>query len=102
MSLRTVRILNTTGLHARSAGLFVDTANRFRSTVRVTKGAQEVDGKSLLSLLLLEATHGTELTIKAEGEDEAEALEALVTLVEARFEERGTEETSKTVIIRNS
>jgi phosphocarrier protein HPr len=84
---RTVKVLNTTGLHARPAGMFIETANRFRSAIRVAKGDREVDGKSVLGLMLLEITAGVELTITAEGEDEEQAVSALAELVAGRFGE---------------
>ncbi len=87
MTARTVTILNQSGLHARPAGLFIETANRFRSAIRVSKGAQEVNGKSVLSLMLLEVTPGVEITIKADGEDEQRAVDALSELVACRFGE---------------
>ncbi|MGB9803414.1 HPr family phosphocarrier protein, partial [Desulfofundulus sp.] len=85
MFARTVRVLNKTGLHARPATLFVETANRFRSSVSVVKGEQEVDAKSVLGLMLLEIPKGTEITIKAQGEDEVEAVNTLAELVEKKF-----------------
>lgn len=87
MTSRTVKVLNTTGLHARPAGMFIETANRFRSAIRVAKGDREVDGKSVLGLMLLEITAGVELTITAEGEDEEQAVSALAELVAGRFGE---------------
>jgi phosphocarrier protein len=87
MTVRTVKVLNATGLHARPAGLFIETANRFRSAVRVAKGEREVSGKSVLALMLLEVTPGCELVIKTEGEDEEQAANALVELVACRFGE---------------
>jgi len=84
---RTLKVLNTTGLHARPAGLFIETANRFRAAIRVTKGGRKVDGKSVLGLMLLEITAGCELTITAEGEDEEQALAALSALIDTRFGE---------------
>lgn len=87
MYSRSVRIENATGLHARPAGLFVETANRFRSAVWVAKAEQESGGRSILGLMLLEVTPGTEVTIRANGEDEIEAVNALVRLIENRFEE---------------
>jgi len=84
---RTLKVLSTAGLHARPAGLFIETANRFRSAIRVTKGDREVDGKSVLGLMLLEITADSELTITAEGEDEEQALEALSALITGRFGE---------------
>ena len=82
-----MKVLNTTGLHARPAGMFIETANRFRSAIRVAKGDREVDGKSVLGLMLLEITAGVELTITAEGEDEEQAVSALAELVAGRFGE---------------
>lgn len=87
MTSRTVKVLNTTGLHARPAGMFIETANRFRSAIRVAKGNREVDGKSVLGLMLLEITAGVELTITAEGEDEEQTVSALAELVAGRFGE---------------
>lgn len=84
---RTVKVLNKTGLHARPATMFVDTANKFRSSISVVKGDQEVDAKSVLGLMLLEVTKGTEITIKAQGEDEVEAVNTLAELVEKKFRE---------------
>ena len=87
MFAKTVKILNQTGLHARPATLFMETASKFTAAVSVLKGDQEVDAKSVLSLMLLEAVGGTELTIKAHGEDEVAAVNALAGLVENGFDE---------------
>jgi phosphocarrier protein HPr len=83
----TFTILNSSGFHARPAGLFVKTASRFRSSIKVVSGNQTANGKSILSLMLLGATPGTEITIEAQGEDEAEALHALAELITGRFGE---------------
>ena len=83
----TFTILNTSGFHARPAGLFVETASRFRSVIKVVNGKQAADGKSILGLMLLGATPGAEITIEARGEDEAEALNALAELIAGRFGE---------------
>ena len=83
----TFTILNRSGFHARPAGLFVKTASRFRSSIKVVSGKQTADGKSILSLMLLGATPGAEITIEARGEDEAEALNALAELITGRFGE---------------
>jgi phosphocarrier protein len=87
MVTTTLAILNSTGFHARPAGLFVETASRFRSVIKVASGKKTADGKSILSLMLLGATPGAEITIQAQGEDEAEALHALAELITARFGE---------------
>ena len=68
-------------LHARPAGQFVKTANRFRAQIQVGVNGKAVDAKSILSVLALGATGGTVLTLKAEGDDAAAALDALATCV---------------------
>jgi phosphocarrier protein len=87
MTERRVKILNKTGVHVRPAGLFVETANRFRSTVRVSAGDREADGRSILSLMLIELTPGAEILIRTEGDDEDQAATALAALVESGFRE---------------
>ena len=87
MTSRQVKVVNALGLHARAAARFVGVAGRFRSQIRVTRGQRTMDGKSILGLLLLAAARGTELTIAAEGPDEADAVDALVALVERGFGE---------------
>jgi len=81
-----VVIKNPQGLHARPASLFVNLAQRFHATIEVVKEENIVDGKSILSILTLAATMGTELTIRAEGEDAQSALDALVELID-QFED---------------
>lgn len=87
MTSRTVTVVNPLGLHARAAARFVRLASRFKSQVRVTRGSRTMDGKSILGLLLLAAARGSELTISADGPDEAEALEALCALAARGFED---------------
>ncbi len=88
MTSRNVKILNRLGLHARAAAKFVHMATRYESRILVCRDSQEVNGKSILGLLLLAATSGTELCISADGEDENEALEALTHFVTERFGEK--------------
>ena len=83
----TVTIGNALGLHARAAAKFVHTAGRFVSRIRVTRGSREMDGKSIMGLLLLAASHGTSITIAADGPDESQALDALCDLVNRGFDE---------------
>lgn len=86
----TTKICNRLGLHARPAMSFVDTASLFKSavTVRRVDGPGEiVDGKSIMQMMMLAATKGVELEIIAEGEDAAQACEALRKLVETGFDE---------------
>lgn len=82
-----VVVSNALGLHARAAARFVHTASAFRSTIRVGRGGREMDGKSIMGILLLSASCGTEITIRADGPDEREAIAALRALVERGFDE---------------
>ena len=82
-----VTIVNRLGLHARPAMAFVDEASKFKAEVRVSRDDQEVDGKSIMHMMLLAATKGTVLTIIAEGEDAPAACAALKRLVDAGFDE---------------
>jgi phosphocarrier protein HPr len=84
---REVEIRNRLGLHARAAARFVREAGRFRSRVTLIRDGRGMDGKSILGILLLAASRGTRLSIVAEGEDEAGAVEALAALVEGGFGE---------------
>jgi phosphocarrier protein len=82
-----VPITNALGMHARAAARFVHAANAFSSHIRVGCRGREIDGKSIMGLLLLAAARGTTITITADGLDEAGAIAALKTLVEQGFEE---------------
>jgi phosphocarrier protein len=82
-----VPITNALGMHARAAARFVHAANTFSSQIRVGCRGREIDGKSIMGLLLLAASRGTTITITAEGLDEAPAIAALKTLVERGFED---------------
>jgi phosphocarrier protein len=82
-----VEIKNKLGLHARAAAKLVHTAARFRSDIKIRKGDEEVDGKSILGILLLAAGRGTTIIIKANGDDEAEAVDAIEKLIDAKFDE---------------
>ena len=76
-------IQNPTGLHARPAKLFVNTAKQFKSTVRVQHGEKNANAKSMISMLTLGAGRGAEITVSVDGEDEEEAAEALNALIES-------------------
>jgi phosphocarrier protein HPr len=82
-----VPITNTLGLHARAAAKFVHTAGRFAAHIRVARGDREVDGKSIMGLLLLAAGQGCAIRISADGPDEADAIAALCKLVQGGFDE---------------
>jgi phosphocarrier protein len=85
-----ILVTNKLGLHARPAMQFVDLANQFTSQIMVTKGGEEpgeADGKSVMQMIILAATQGTELKITAEGEDAATAVAKLAELFENKFGE---------------
>ena len=84
---RKVPITNKLGLHLRAAALLVKTASAFKSEIRIRNKNTEVDAKSIMGILGLEAAMGTEVTVRAKGSDEAEALAAVVGLIEAKFNE---------------
>jgi len=88
MLKKKITIKNKLGMHARAAVKFVNTANRFSSTVRIEKNGNKIDGKSILGILTLAAVQGTEIIIKVSGEDEDRALRALVELIESKFLEK--------------
>jgi len=87
MTVRTLTVTNALGLHARAAARFVHAANGFSAQVRVACRGREMDGKSIMGLLLLGAAQGTTITLTVDGPDEAAAAEALSALVMRGFEE---------------
>jgi phosphocarrier protein HPr len=88
MIKKEVTIKNKLGLHARPASLFVKTAGRFESTIKIEKDGIEVNGKSIMGVMMLAAEKGSTITILAEGNDEKEAIEALEELIiERKFDE---------------
>ncbi len=80
-------ILNKLGIHARPAAQFVKTANRFKCDIFVEKDGEEVDGKSIMGLMMLAAGHGSVIAVTADGTDADDALTALGDLIERKFEE---------------
>lgn len=87
MTSRSVHVTNALGIHARAAARFVHAASVYQSRVSVTRGSLTVDGKSILGILLLAAARGSEITLAADGPDEANAIETLAGLVSAGFGE---------------
>lgn len=84
---RETEIINRLGLHARAAAKLVHTAGTFRSRVTVCKDGEEVDAKSILGVLLLAAAQGSQVTVRCDGQDEHEALDAVTRLIQDRFGE---------------
>ena len=87
MISRDIEIKNKLGLHARAAAKLVHIAARFKSDIKIRNGDEEVDGKSILGILRLAAGRGAVITVKADGEDEREALDAVEKLIDAKFDE---------------
>ena len=87
MTSQSVIVVNQLGMHARAAAKFVHLATRYNARVRVARDAREMDGKSIMGILLLAAARGSTITITAEGSDEADAVDALAALVRSGFGE---------------
>lgn len=83
----TATVINELGVHARPAALFVRLASRFASEIVLAKNGVEVNGKSIMGVMMLAAERGSRLEIRAEGVDEERAVAELVALVEGGFEE---------------
>jgi len=82
-----ITIINKLGLHARAAAKFVTLASQYECEIELRRGDRTVSGKSIMGVMLLAAAKGTELEIIANGENEAEALDALCDLVNNKFDE---------------
>ncbi len=80
-------IINKLGLHARAASKFANTAGRFACSIQVTCRDKTINGKSIMSLMLLAASKGTAIRLTTEGSDEADAMSALLTLIDNKFDE---------------
>ena len=87
MTSQAVTVVNQLGMHARAAAKFVHLATRYESRVKVARDAREIDGKSIMGILLLAAARGSTITISADGHDERGAVDALVALVQSGFGE---------------
>jgi phosphocarrier protein len=82
-----VTIINRAGIHARPAAVLVQAAKDFNCNIYFEKGRDRINGKSIMGILTLAATYGTELKIIAEGEDEEQAVQTIAHLFESKFEE---------------
>ena len=87
MTEATTTIKNKTGIHARPASVFVQTAAKFKSKVQIAAKGKKVDAKSILMIMSMGLSNGTEITISADGADEADAVKTLVDLVDSKFGE---------------
>jgi phosphocarrier protein len=87
MAERTVKIQNELGLHARAATKLVQLASKYPCEITLTKDGHEVNGKSIMGVLMLVASKGTTVTVRAKGEREVEAVAAIVQLIDDKFGE---------------
>ena len=87
MISKKMTIINKLGLHARAAAKFVSVAGNFASQIKITSNSRTVDGKSIMSVMLLAAHQGTDIMVSAEGADEQEAIQAIEALILNRFDE---------------
>jgi phosphocarrier protein len=87
MAERSVQIVNKHGLHARPAAEMVKAASRFQSDITIARDDLEVNGKSIMGVMMLAAEYGASITLRATGPDADDALEALAALVASRFGE---------------
>jgi phosphocarrier protein HPr len=82
-----ITIINRLGLHARPAAMFVRIASRYRSEVWVEKEGEQINGKSIMGLMMLAAGQGSRLTIRCEGQDADKVMEELEELIQQKFNE---------------
>ncbi|TVQ36665.1 MAG: HPr family phosphocarrier protein [Spirochaetaceae bacterium] len=84
---RDVTVTNRAGIHARPAALIVQTAGKYDSKIMFQKDGEEINAKSIMGIITLGAAYNSVISIRAEGSDEQEAIDALATLFDNRFEE---------------
>ncbi len=84
---RELEIVNRLGLHARAAAKLVHAVGRFKSRVTLIRDGEEADAKSILGILLMAAPQGTRIWVRSDGPDEQEAMAAVATLIQNRFDE---------------
>jgi len=87
MTEKTVTVINRAGIHARPSAILVQTTKNFKSNIYIDKNNDRINAKSIMGIITLGASYGTELKIIADGEDEEAAVETIVRLFESKFEE---------------
>ena len=87
MTERSVEIVNKNGLHARPAAEIVKLSSRFQSEITIVRDDLEVNGKSIMGVMMLAAEYGSELLLRADGSDEEDAVSAIAKLIESKFGE---------------
>ena len=95
MTTKKIRIKNSEGLHARPASEFVKIATKYKSEIFLSKDGREINGKSIMGVMMLAAEKGSELVIKINGIDEVEAMDALVKLINNNFYEEEIKDEKK-------
>lgn len=84
---KNVTIINKLGLHARAAAKLIGVTGRFSCDIKITKDGKTVDAKSIMAVMMLAASQGTDLIIQTEGDDESAAMDAVVEIINNRFDE---------------
>ncbi len=87
MITESITIINKLGLHARAASKLVNCASRFESEVSISKKGNRVNAKSIMGVMMLAASKGTEVVLEVDGNDEKDCMAAMVQLINSRFEE---------------
>jgi phosphocarrier protein len=87
MIATSITVINKLGLHARAAAKLVSTASRYKCRIRTGTNGRMIDAKSIMAVMMLAAGKGTELQLEFDGDDEAEARDAVVALINNRFDE---------------
>jgi len=87
MQEKQITIINKLGLHARAAAKLINVTSQFSCDIQLAKDGRQVDGKSIMSVMMLAASKGTDLTVSTDGEDEQQALDAIEALINNRFDE---------------
>lgn len=87
MVTHTIEIINKLGLHARASAKLTQTASRFPCDIRISRNDRKVNAKSIMGVMMLAASKGTTVTLEAQGEQETEAIAALIELINNRFDE---------------
>jgi phosphocarrier protein len=88
MKEQQIKVINSLGIHARPASMIVQTAIKFKSHISIIKEGTTADAKSIMNVLMLGAECGTTVTVRANGDDEVEAVKAVVQLFEGKFKEQ--------------
>lgn len=82
-----IEIINKLGMHARAAAKFVTLAQTYSADIQIARNGQQVNGKSIMGVMMLAAAKGSSIDLTIEGEDEAQAMQALIQLINNRFDE---------------